>query len=105
MEASNYPNSYIEALEIDKPEKWLTKSIHEAGEFINDKADVFNSMTGHFLLEAQPEMIAIVNSLPPLQEGLVRLLKLLFSVGYLKGLSVGESRATTDKLDKMWKEE
>lgn len=96
------PCNYIEALEIDRPEKWTTEALKEAGDFMDKKGELFQEMSTTFLEELHPELVLFLRVHPLANPGVVDLMRLIWRIGYLKGLSVGESKATTDELDKMW---
>lgn len=91
------PKTYLEALEIDKPDKWLEEATEEVKGFLAQKEEVFHSVCIHFLEESNPEMLAFLIAIPPLNPGTVNLCKLFYHMGFLKGLSVGESRVVRNQ--------
>jgi len=91
------PKNYLEALEIDRGDEWLGDALEDVVGFLKQKGKVLQNIAAEFLAEEEPEAIMFIATIPSLSSALVHLCQLLFHVGYLKGLSDGESKAARDE--------
>ena len=105
----NKPNNYLEALEIDRPERWVEEASGEVKNFFEEKMEMFKHMTVSFLMKHSPSVLALFAGVPDLGGDVLDLQRLFFCVGYLKGLEQGEARGKKSKeiesLDKLMGEE
>ena len=97
--------TYLQELGIDRPEKWVDDASDEVIEFFKRKADVLGEMSAQYLVEYCPDVFKIFSVFPTVPQGVIQLEKLLYHVGYLKGLVDGENKSSIQHLSKTFGEE
>lgn len=93
---------YAELLGIDKPDEWLDFQFDKSLEELSERSEVFVSVLNDFILATGDIKFLIAIKFNHLGQTLMRLTRLFYAIGYMKGKI---DREREGKLEQLWKED